>query len=80
MSTMIGTVGFFNQSTGRGVIHPDAEFASAGLNILLTPEGSGPSDIEMLSSGARVTFVVANGQEGPQALELKSYHGTGVPR
>jgi hypothetical protein len=32
----------------------------------------------MLSSGQRVTFVVANGQEGPQALELKAYEGTGA--
>lgn len=77
MSRLIGTVGFFNETTGRGVIHPDHGFNSAGLNVLLTPEGA-PGGTPKLSSGSRVTFVVGNGQDGAQALEVRDYEGTGV--
>lgn len=77
MSTLIGTVGFFNQDTARGVIHPDIEFQSNGLNIALTPEGVQQSGLH-ISSGLRITCTIGQGQEGAQAFDVKEYHGTGV--
>ncbi len=77
MSRLIGTVGFFNESTGRGVVHPDYEFQSAGISVPLTPEGVASTDVHV-SSGLRITFTVGNGSDGPQAMELRAYEGTGV--
>ena len=75
MATKIGTVGYLDLDSGRGVIHPDAAFLADGINILVTPEGLDQSGIrETLRSSHRVTFVVSNGQ----AVDIKPYEGTGI--
>jgi len=79
MATKIGTVGYLDIDTGRGLIHPDAGFIADGINILVTPEGLDQSGIrETLRSSHRVTFVIGQGQEGPQAFDIKPYEGTGL--
>ncbi len=79
MATMIGTVGYLDTTSGRGVIHPDAEFLSAGISVLVTPEGLEQSGIaDTLRSSHRVTFVISQGQEGMQAFDIKPYGGQGL--
>jgi cold shock CspA family protein len=79
MATKIGTVGYLDIETGRGVIHPDAEYLSDGINILVTPEGLDESGIrETLRSSHRVTFDVSQGSGGVHAVDIKPYGGQGV--
>ena len=79
MATLIGTIGFFDSATGRGVIHPDFEYQKVGgINLLLTPEGVEQSDIELISSGLRITCTIKQGQQGAEAADLKEYGGQGI--
>jgi len=79
MATIIGTVGYLDPTTGRGVIHPDAGFLQHGISVVVTPEGLAQSEIgETVRSSHRVTFVVGQGQEGPQAFDIKAYEGAGI--
>lgn len=79
MATLIGTIGFFDSATRRGVIHPDYEYQKlGGINLLLTPEGVQQSDIELISSGLRITCTVTQGQHGAEAVDLKEYGGRGI--
>lgn len=79
MSTLIGTVGFFDSATGRGIIHPDIAFQpTAGLSLVVTPEGLRQSGVGSLTSGDRVTCVASPAQGGSQAIEIKQYDGQGI--
>jgi cold shock CspA family protein len=79
MDTLIGTVGFFDSNLGRGFIHPDYNYQSAaGLNLAITPESLQASTVEKLTSGDRVTCVVAQGQDGAHASDIKQYEGQGI--
>jgi len=79
MDTLIGTVGFFDSATKQGVIHPDFEYQQVGgLNLLLTPEGVQSADVELMSSGLRVTCTVTQGQRGAEAANIKEYGGQGI--
>ncbi|HEV7805303.1 MAG TPA: hypothetical protein VGO80_05780 [Solirubrobacteraceae bacterium] len=79
MSKLIGTVGFFDSATGRGVIHPDFEYQKVGgINLLLTPDGVRGADVELLSSGLRITCNVTHGQQGAEASDIKEYGGQGI--
>ena len=79
MATLIGTVGFFDSATRSGVIHPDFEYQKlGGINLVLTPEGVQQSDIELISSGLRITCTVRQGEQGAEATDVKEYGGQGI--
>jgi cold shock CspA family protein len=79
MATLIGTVVFFDSATGRGVIHPDFEYQElGGINLSLTPDGVAGADVELLSSGLRVTCTITQGQQGAEASEIREYGGQGI--
>ena len=74
MSRLIGTVGYYNHETGRGFIHPDAEFQNHGMNLAVTPEALGAGGPDSLRSGQRITCNANNGQ----AVEIEQYEGQGL--
>jgi|AntDryMetagUQ255_1029468.scaffolds.fasta_scaffold00632_5 cold shock CspA family protein len=81
MGRLIGTVGFFDDANGRGVIHPDYDFQKVGgINLPVTKEGLEQSGLSTLDAGLRVTCLATTGQEqsGMQAFDIKEYHGNGL--
>jgi len=74
MGRLIGTVGYYDETTGRGFIHPDYDYQSHGLNLIVTPAGIAEGGPDSLRSGYRITCTVNNGQ----ATDIKQYEGQGL--
>ena len=64
---MNGTVKWFNKDKGFGFITPDGggRDVYVHINNVETPDNS-------LSDGQRVSFEMANGRKGPEAIKVKT--------
>ena len=67
MSTMTGTVKWFNESKGFGFISPES-----GPDVFAHFSAIRGEGFKTLTEGQRVQFTVTKGQKGPQAENIVS--------
>lgn len=65
MSTMTGTVKWFNESKGFGFISPES-----GPDVFAHFSAIRGDGFKTLAEGQRVQFTVTKGQKGPQAENI----------
>lgn len=65
MSTVTGTVKWFNESKGFGFIQRDS-----GPDVFAHFSAISSSGFKTLAEGQRVQFTVTQGQKGPQAENI----------
>ncbi|PJC87408.1 cold shock domain protein CspD [Vibrio sp. HA2012] len=63
-----GTVKWFNQDKGFGFITPE----NGGKDVFVHFSAINGTGRRNLQDGQRVTFVVTNGQKGPQAEDVSA--------